>query len=107
MIIYVPFLNVAGMALFPFILVGKRHYRYDAVLINHEKIHLAQQLETLILPFYVLYLCNYLINLVIYREHHKAYINMYFEREAYDHEGDLTYLRKRRFWAFLSFLGIR
>ena len=104
LIIYVPFLNVAGMALFPFILVGKRHYRYDAVLINHEKIHLVQQVEMLIIPFYFVYLSNYLINLLFYRGHHEAYLNISFEREAYQYESDLQYLKKRRFWAFLKFI---
>jgi len=102
-VVYVPFLNVAGMAIFPFILVGKKHYRYDAILINHEKIHLAQQLELLVLPFYFCYLGNYLINLFFYQGHHEAYLNIFFEREAYAYEGDLNYLRKRRFWAFLQF----
>ena len=104
LIIYVPFLKVAGMALFPFILVNKPHYRYDAILINHEKIHLAQQLEMFILPFYIFYLSNYLINLLIYEGHHEAYLNICFEREAYQCEHDLNYLKKRRPWACLKFL---
>lgn len=103
-IIHVPFLNVAGMALFPFILVGERHYKYDKVLINHEKIHLIQQLETLIIPFYILYLMNYFLNLLKYKEHHTAYMNMYFEREAYKHEQDLNYLHKRKVWSFIKYL---
>ncbi|GAB4396272.1 MAG: hypothetical protein OHK0053_09950 [Microscillaceae bacterium] len=103
-IIYVPFMKVAGMALFPFILVNERHYRHDKVLINHERIHLAQQAETLVLPFYLLYLCNYLFNLLRYRHHHRAYRRLYFEKEAYEHETDLHYLQKRPFWAFLKYV---
>ncbi len=93
------------MAFFPFILISQRHYRYDQVLINHERIHLIQQLETLILPFYILYLSNYIFNLLRYKEHHQAYLNMYFEREAYENENDLGYLRKRSPWSFLRYLG--
>lgn len=103
-IIYVPFLKVAGMALYPFILVGEKHYRYDEILVNHERIHLAQQLEMFIFPFYLLYLFNYFINLIRYQQHHTAYMNMYFEREAYCHEKDLTYLHSRRLWNFLKYL---
>ncbi len=105
-IIYVPFLRVAGMALFPFILVGKKHYRHDQVLINHEQIHLAQQLEMLILPFYFFYLLNYFVNLIRYREHHSAYINIFFEREAYAHERDLDYLKGRKFWSFSRYIDL-
>ncbi len=103
-IIYVPFLNVAGMALFPFILIKEKRYRHDEVLMNHESIHLVQQLEFFILPFYILYLINYLFNLLKYGEHYKAYLNIFFEKEAYLHEGDLDYLKKRKFWAALSFI---
>lgn len=103
-VIYLPFLPVAGMALFPFILINRREYRQDKVLINHERIHLRQQLETLILPFYILYLFNYVVNYWRYGNHQQAYFNMYFEREAYEREADLTYLKKRRIWAFLAYL---
>jgi hypothetical protein len=67
---------------------------------NHEKIHLQQQLELLILPFYVLYIGHYLFNLVKYRNHNTAYRNICFEREAYDNDWDLNYLPTRRIWAF-------
>lgn len=103
-IVYVPFLNVAGMALFPFILIKEKHYRFHKQLINHEHIHLVQQLELLVLPFYILYLLNYLLNLVIYKNHHEAYMNICFEREAYHYEDDLNYLEKRKFWSFGQFL---
>lgn len=95
-------LPAEGMAIFPFILLRKEEYKRNRVLINHERIHLQQQLELLIIPFYLLYLINYLYNLVLYREHHKAYLNIVFEREAYKKEGDLQYLRKRRFFAWFT-----
>ena len=89
----------AGITIFPFILIDQR-FRTDAVLLNHEKIHIRQQLELLVLPFYFLYLGNYLINLIRYRNHHKAYRNIIFEKEAYRHESNLSYLGKRRLFAF-------
>ncbi len=103
-IVYVPFLNVAGMALFPFILIKEKRYRHDKQLINHEHIHLVQQLELLILPFYLFYLLNYLFNLLKYKNHHEAYMNICFEREAYHHEDDLWYLKKRKIWSFWRFI---
>jgi len=40
--IYCPFLNVDGMAIFPFVLVKSKNP--PEVLLNHERIHLAQQI---------------------------------------------------------------
>jgi len=99
-IIVAPFLQVDGMALFPFILVKKATFKQDAVLIRHETIHLKQAAELLVLPFYLLYLLNYLLNRFKYKTHHEAYMNIVFEREAYRHEREVGYLRQRRLWAW-------
>ncbi len=100
-IIIVPFLNVRGMTLFPFILLKKKELASDKTIMNHEVIHLRQQAELLILPFYFIYLFHYLINLCIYKDHDRAYRAIVFEREAYLHEDDFGYLKKRRFWGWL------
>jgi len=73
-------------------------------LINHEKIHLRQQLELLILPFYIWYITEYLIGLIKYRDIKKAYYAISFEREAYDNDYNLNYLQTRSFWRFLKYL---
>ncbi len=104
MIVHVPFLPSTGMALFPFILVKYLHVKKDKQIIDHEKIHLRQQLELLIVPFYLLYLINYLINLAIYKNHHQAYLNIVFEREAYEKDGHTDYLKSRKIWAWVNFL---
>lgn len=92
-----------GMAIFPFILVKNEALANDTVILNHEKIHLKQQLELLILPFYIAYLLHYVINLIIYKNHYQAYMNIVFEKEAYIHEENLSYLKQRKFfaWRFL------
>lgn len=71
-------------------------------VINHEKIHTAQQRELLFVPFYLLYLIEWLVRLVIYRDSKKAYYNISFEREAYRHGDDLSYLKRRRHYAWLK-----
>jgi hypothetical protein len=71
---------------------------------NHEYIHIRQQLEMLVVPFYAVYLLNYLTNLVIFRNHYKAYMMICFEKEAYSNEGDMDYLKKRRIWAWVDYL---
>lgn len=93
-----------GMAIFPFIILKSEEQKKDAVLLNHEKIHLRQQLELLILPFYVCYLLQYLLNLLRYQNHYLAYFNISFEREAYHFEADLHYLEKRKWFNWFQFL---
>lgn len=92
------------MAIFPFVLLKRESYKADKEIINHEKIHLRQQLELLILPFYILYLLNYLFNLVKYKKHDLAYRKIIFEQEAYDNENNLNYLEKSNWFAWLKII---
>jgi len=60
---------------------------------NHEgNIHWPQQLELLIIFFYILYGLEWLIKFFIYGK--KAYMNISFEREAYDNDDNLQYKHK-------------
>jgi len=100
--------HYTGITLWPFIIVrdtpkevGGRRF---AMLINHERIHVRQQIETLIVFFYILYGIFYIINRCKGQNHMQAYANIPFERESYLHERDITYLRGRRIWAWLSYL---
>ena len=104
-LIVVRSLPAAGMALFPFILVKTHDLKLNKAIINHENIHLRQQLELLLIPFYILYLLNYLLNLLYYRQHDKAYLNIVFEREAYVNERNLTYLKTRKFWSWIRYFS--
>jgi hypothetical protein len=92
------------MALYPFILLAHPHDRANRSLMNHERIHLRQQAELLVLPFYVFYLAHYFLNLARLGQHDQAYRQICFEREAYAHDADLGYLAKRKTWAFLGHL---
>ncbi len=94
------------MALFPFILIKHAHLKENRALINHEKIHLRQQLEMLIVFFYLWYLLEFLFLLIKYKNHREAYENISFEREAYAHEHDLGYLKKRPFWNFRKYIQL-
>lgn len=91
------------MALYPFIVVQQPAMKTDAVLIRHETIHLKQAEELLIIPFYLLYLLNYLFNLLRFRNHDKAYMHILFEQEAYRYEHTPNYLKNRRLWAWRHF----
>ena len=94
----------SGITLFPFIIVSSKKLRENKVLINHEMIHIRQQLEMLILPFYLWYGIEYLIKRIKLKDHNKAYRALSFEREAYRHEKDLHYLKVRKWYSFLKFL---
>ncbi len=93
-----------GIALWPFIVVKDSFLKEDECFINHEKIHLRQQLELMVLPFYILYLTEYMVRLIMYRNSQKAYLNISFEREAYYNEDDLDYLKHRKPWSFIKYL---
>ena len=94
-----------GITLFPFVIVSEKDLKQNSVMINHEKIHIRQQLELLILPFFIWYGIEFLVRLIIYRDRNAAYRNISFEREAYANEKDLNYLKQRSFWRFLNYLN--
>ena len=96
--------NYHGIALWPFIVLKHKHLKNDVVLINNEKIHLRQQIELLIIPFYIWYGTEYLIKWIIYKNRYQAYCNLSFEREAYQNETNLNYLKQRKLWSFIKHL---
>lgn len=98
-------MKISGITLFPFIFLQKPEDRYNKILINHEKIHIRQQLELLIIFFYLLYVGEFLFWYFILKDGNKAYRRISFEREAYDNDQDLDYLNNRRWWAFRHYLG--
>nr|WP_306456229.1 hypothetical protein [Winogradskyella undariae] len=92
-----------GITIFPFVILKTKNLKQDLVLINHERIHLRQQIELLILPFFIIYVFEFLIRLIQYRKWNLAYRNISFEREAYGNEKDLNYLKSRSFLKFKSY----
>jgi hypothetical protein len=93
-----------GLTVFPFVFIKHRTDSANSVFLNHEKIHIRQQLELLILPFYIWYFFEYLLRLLEYKNTHLAYRNISFEREAYANEDQLDYLKKRPIFSFLNYL---
>lgn len=93
-----------AVTIFPFIFMRKERYRQDPILLNHERIHLRQALELLIVPFYTWYIVEFLVRWICYRNFHRAYLNISFEREAYRHDRDLRYLKNRKFWNFWKYI---
>lgn len=86
--------GIRALAFFPFIIISKETI-LDDELINHERIHLRQQLELLIIPFYIWYL------IAIWR---RGYYGISFEREAHLNDSNLEYLKKRRPYSFIKYI---
>ncbi len=97
--------KILGIALWPFVLVKTK--TPGKTILNHERIHLRQQIEMLVLPFYVWYLLEWLILLIKHRNIDRAYRNISFEKEAYRNENNFHYLKNRPFWSFIKYLNIK
>lgn len=97
-------LKVQGLAIYPFIILQNKGLCEDKRIINHEMIHIRQQLELLILPFYILYGLNLVINYLVYINIYTAYRNILFEKEAYQNDLNLNYLKNRKFASWLIYL---
>lgn len=69
-------------------------------LLRHELIHCQQQLECLYLPFFIIYLAEWLWYLIKFRGNSaRAYRSISFEREAYAHMSEPGYLLRRHRYA--------
>lgn len=88
----IPFPGFGAINLFG-VVFAKPWMRMSPEKINHEAIHSAQMRELLYLPFYIIYFIEWIWRLL--QGKGNAYRALSFEREAYDHEDDLEYLRRR------------
>jgi len=93
-----------GLTLFPFVMIRNDFDKENKVLINHEKIHIKQQIQLLILPFFIWYLLEFLFRWIQFKDKNKAYRTISFEREAYANERNLNYIKEMPFWGFLNYL---
>ena len=84
------------------VLFTRRDKKISDVTFNHEQIHTEQMKEMLYVFFYLLYIVEWLIRLIILRDSHKAYRAISFEREAYANQYDLTYREGRKRYHWLS-----
>lgn len=100
----IPFRGYKAMAIWPFIFARSKYE--DAGLsdkdIRHEAIHLKQQGEMLVLPFFVWYMAEWFVRLFMKG---RAYRNISFEREAYANEADENYLSRRKHYAWIHYLS--
>ena len=86
------------MAIFPFILITKGSLLSDRIR-RHELIHFRQQLEMLILPFYLWYILEWLIRTIATGK--DSYRSISFEKEAYANEHIIGY---RKWFGWIKYL---
>lgn len=96
---YIPFTGYKAINLFGILFV-KNNAKIDEVTINHEAIHSAQMKEMLFIFFYLLYFIEWLFRL----PKDNAYRSISFEREAYENDSDINYLKNRKHFAFLKYI---
>ena len=68
-------------------------------VLRHELLHCRQQVEWLYVPFFKLYVAEWIVGLIKYRDRYKAYRDISFEKEAYSYECDESYLSHRTTYA--------
>lgn len=85
--------GINGIVLWPFIFYAEKdpHPRVK----NHEAIHAAQIAAVGVPAFYVRYLREYFAGRRSGLSHDEAYRNISFEKEAYEHQENLSYLTDR------------
>ncbi len=93
-----------GMTFYPFIFMRDQKEKKDSVFVNHESIHLKQQLELLIVLFFIWYVLEFLVRWAQFKDFDLAYRNICFEREAYSNQSNNSYLKTRKPFAFLKYL---
>lgn len=69
------------------------------ITINHEQIHTEQMKEMLYIPFYLWYGVEWFVKLFCKGN---AYRNISFEREAYDNQNNLDYIKNRKHYSWLK-----
>jgi len=91
-------INIGAITL-GFIVFGR--YEIDERTRRHETVHFQQFLETLFIGFLILYFYDWIWGCIKYRNTKLAYYMIKAEQEAYNNEGDPSYLAKRKRWKWI------
>lgn len=94
-------IDIKAITLFPFIIFEGEA---DEQTLNHEKIHIKQQAELLVLPFYILYVGFWAWGKLKGKDNSMAYRDIPFEKEAYANDSDWVYLLNRKKYAWIKYI---
>lgn len=100
---FIPFPGYKAINLFGVLFV-RGNARIDDITLNHENIHTQQGKELFWIGFYILYIGEWLVNFIRFKNFKEAYLNISFEKEAYANEKNTEYLKTRRLFTFLNYL---
>ena len=93
-----------GAALFPFLLVRSEEFA-TPLIINHERIHFRQQIETLFIGVLILKIietCYARFVLKLQAPQYNHYLAA--EQEAYRNQHDMEYLKNRRMFSVFKYI---
>src|SRR5687767_3766450 len=93
-----------GLSFFIFIWISKLT-KDEEKLVRHEKFHFLQQIEMLFIFHWILYAFFYIVARSKGHGHYAAYRHNPFELEAYANEGEASYLKKRKVFAWVSYVS--
>ena len=97
------FINIGGITIYPFIILKEKNKKQGVnKLVVHESIHIKQAEELLVLPFYILYVLEWLVKSLIHKSFKKGYYNISFEREAYSNQYNKEYISKRKKYQWIK-----
>lgn len=94
--------SVRAITLAPFGIYIREDYIDDKRIRNHESIHWQQQLEMLLIFFYIWYVIEFIIKTITTID---AYRSLSHEREAYNNDDNLEYLKTRKLYAWLKYIN--
>lgn len=95
-------IDIYAITIWPFVFIRDDG---NEITINHESIHIKQQQELFILPFYLLYFWEWLIGRMKGLDGREAYLKISFEKEAYSNELNPDYLSTRPKMAWKNYRG--
>ena len=95
------FKSVRAITLAPFGIYIRKEYTNNKRIRNHESIHWKQQLEMLVIFFYIWYFIEYLIKSITTTN---AYRSLLHEKEAYDNDNNFEYLKTRKPYSWLKYI---
>ena len=102
--------NMYGITFFPFIfLIDFEDTDVEIIykqkeIINHEKIHFQQILETGIIGFYIVFFIELIYKSIKNRSIIDGYLDISFEVEAYEYMEDLDYLKNRKRYRWIKYI---
>lgn len=123
----IPLKGYIAISVWPFVFARKDEHDLTEVDINHESIHCRQQIEFMIISalvigilvlavhlslwwfllvpfiFYIWYGIEYFTRFVICGNNKKAYRGIAVEQEAYVNEDNLSYLKTRKWFAWIRY----